>query len=441
MTDIPDTAHSVLNQTEREARRRRRSVSRWLKRIIFGLLAAAMGMALVYAAMPRPLAVDVAAAVRGPLQVYVHEDGKTRVKHRYKVWAPLNGTMLRVALHPGDSVAEGEALFRILPTAAPLLDERTRARAQAQLAAAQADLRQAQANANIGVVLEESASSEAARFRAMGERGAVSQQSVEQTLFAHKAQREELARAQFAVKVAKHRVAEARAVLGRLQAEKGRSSPSKSAASAARGDDGQFHVTAPAAGVVLDVSRESEGYISAGTEVLEIGDPGALEIVADILTNDAVQIQAGDAVRITGWHSGEESHLNGRVRLIEPSAFTRISALGVEEQRVNVIVDFDDPHERWQVLGDGYRIEVNIEVWSADDVLSVPSSAVFRHGDDWAVFAICDAGIACLTPIELGRRNPDRAHVQSGLKEGQRVILNPSDRITSGIRVVDRAEL
>lgn len=408
----------------RQNRRAWRTAGRWVKRVVLIALALAALAALVVAFLPKPVTVDLAAATRGPMRVAVREDGKTRVEHRYVISAPIGGNLLRIDLEPGDAVAADQVLARIVPAIPPLLDERTRAEAGARLNVALAAQRQATAQADAARAAHELARREADRYRALGDRKAMAQQAVDRAVFEERARSEALASAEFAVKVAAHQASMARAALGRMQGPRGKQAEAE-----------EIALAAPIAGQVLRVLQESETVVPAGQVLLEVGDPDALEVVVDVLTRDAVHIVPGAAVTVERW--GGDQPIRAHVHRVEPSAFTRLSALGVEEQRVNVIIDFDDPPEAWKALGDGYRVEVAITIWAADDVLTVPVSAVFRHGDAWAVY-VEQGGHARLTPVEVGRRNQDRAQILAGLDAGTRVIVHPSDRVQDGVELLAR---
>ena len=251
-------------------------------------------------------------------------------------------------------------------------------------------------------------------------RGTVAQVALDRAELEHRSRREEVTSAEFGVRVAAHQLEMARAALGRF-------------------DDGanageQMEVTSPIEGQVLRLLHESAGVVQAGTPLVELGDPSHLEIAVDVLTSDAVQITPGQRVIVERW--GGDS-LEGHVRLIEPSAFTRTSALGVEEQRINVVIDLDSPRDEWRRLGDGYRVETQIVIWEADDALKVPANAVFRHEGGWAVYAIVD-GVARLTSVETGRRNGLEVEVIGGLEEGARLVAHPSDQVSDGVPVEGR---
>jgi len=415
----PTTA--ISSSKPKNERAKKRSIARWARRIVVTLLALGLVAALVVAWLPKPLVVDVAAVARGPMRVSIDEDGRTRVKDRYVVSAPMTGNVGRLELHPGDAIVERAIIARIVPAAAPLLDARTRAELEARVGQAQAARMQAEsgiARAQAALAL---ATTTAARQRTLTASGAASLVERERSDLEERARTEELTSARFGARVAAHQVEMAQAAIGRVGGRGGATE--------------QLEVTSPVAGQVLRVIQQSEGVVGPGTPLVEVGDPSALEIVVDVLTTDAVIIRPGAHVEIDRW--GGERKLRGHVRLVEPSAFTRVSALGVEEQRVNVVIDLDEPRERWSALGDGYRVEAAIVVWEEPDVLRVPASAVFRRGEGWAVFRL-EGGVARLRTVDAGKRNGLDVQIVRGLAVGDRVIAHPSDRVVDGVDAVAR---
>ncbi|HWP06444.1 MAG TPA: HlyD family efflux transporter periplasmic adaptor subunit [Polyangiaceae bacterium] len=405
----------------KKARERRHAIARNARHALLGLLLAGAGVFAVLAMRPQPVPIDVARVVRGPLVVAIAEDGTTRVKDRYVVSAPVTGSLSRLGLEPGDAVKEGDPLAEIAPTQSPLLDERTRAEAQARLGAALSALGQAQAQVSRARVAKELAEQELARTKKLAANGSISAQALEQAEFGLRMRSEELASAEFGGKVAVEEVRIARVALGR----EGSGAPK----------DRHVDVLSPVSGRVLGIHHKSAGVVQASTPLVEVGDPSALEVVVDLLTTDAVHVLPGTPVVIRGW--GGDHPLDGRVRRIEPSAFTRPSALGVDEQRVNVIVALTEPRGNWETLGDGYRVEARIVLWQAERVLKVPQGAVFRHGDGWAVFAV-NGNVARLTPVTLGHRGETEAEISAGLAEGTAVAVHPGDRVKDGARVEPR---
>lgn len=423
MSNASETVVATATARERAAarskRERSRSLKRWAKRIALAAMALALALAVVMALIPDPIAVDVASAVRGPMEIAVTEDGKTRVKHRYIISAPLAGEMPRLTLFEGDPVGAGEVLARIVPPASPLLDARTRAQSEARLTAALAAERQARAHVSRAGVASDEAEHHLERQRKLVASAVSPAANLETAEFTARVRAEELAAARFGARVATEEVASARAALGLITKRR-------------RGGAEELEIRTPVAARVLRVIRRDAGLIAAGTPIVEVGDPGSLEVVVDVLTRDAVAIREGAPVRIVRW--GGDHTIIGHVERIEPSAFTRISALGVEEQRVNVIVVLDDPAETWSVLGDGYRVEAQIEIFRGNDLVTVPASSVFRHEEGWAVFAI-DDGAAKLVAVDAGNRNDTQVEIRSGLAEGARVIRHPSERVADGTKV------
>jgi len=388
-------------------------------------LAAALGfVALAWWAMrPPAVPVEVGAATRGPLQLSVDEEGETRVRQRFVVAAPATGRLLRVALEEGDPVAVDDVVARIVPSP---LDPRDRAAAEARLQAAEDARRVAEARSSLAQAALAQAERDLERAERLREAGARSDEEVERARLERTRARREREAARFATAAAEHDADAARAVLMASRANRlDLASPDDPCATPGVCID----VRAPVAGDVLRVHEESERIVTAGVPLVELGDPAAIEIVVDVLSADAVKIRPGADLWVEDW--GGDKPLRATVRRVEPSGFTKVSALGVEEQRVNVIGDFVDTPDG---LGDGFRIEARIVVWQADDVLRVPSSALFRHGDGWAVFVV-DGGIAHRREVEVGARGPFEAELKGGLEEEESVVLHPSDRLGDGVRV------
>lgn len=393
----------------------RRKWVRWL--LVFLAVAGVVATAVV-AWMPRAVDVEVASVSKGRLVVTVDEDGRTRVIDRYLVSAPIAGNLGRIELDAGDRIEGGEVLARLVPLPPPLLDARTRAESKARVDAALAAKKQAQAAVNRARAALDFAASEADRARAVVKQGGLALSDAERAVADERRTREDLRSATFAGKVAEHELTLAQTALLRLSGQEHAGE--------------QMEILSPIDGQVLKVLQRSEGVVQAGTPVIEVGDPAALEVVIDVLSQDATRIPPGAPTEIVRW--GGARPLRAHVRTVEPSAFTKLSALGVEEQRVNVIVDLDEPHEAWASLGDGYRVEARISVWQGDDVLFVPASAVFRHGDAWATFVI-EGGDARVRVIELGQTNGLETEVLSGVEEGETVIAYPSDSVRDGVAV------
>jgi HlyD family secretion protein len=400
-------------------------VSVALRRAITIVVVLAVLAALVFAFLPEPVAVDLAAVSRGPMQVTVDEEGQTRIKERYVVSAPLAGRLRRIALDPGDVVEAGlTVVATIEPTDPQLLDARARAEAEARVRAAEAAVRQAGANLERVSAKLDFAENELARARDAFEGGGASEREVDELTQLHRIEVKLHRAAQFAEEIARFELEQARSALVHTNPD----------AELAEGHI-QFRILAPITGRVLRVFQESVAVVSPGAPLLELGDPTDLELVIDVLSTDAVRIASGDEIVIEHW--GGEEPLLASVRVVEPSAFTKVSSLGVEEQRVNVVADFVSPFDDRRTLGDGYRVEARIVLWREDDVLRVPTSAIFRHDEQWCVFAV-EGERAVRRPVEIGRRNGLVAQVAGGLDAGDRVIVHPSDKVTDGTGVAPR---
>ncbi len=380
---------------------------------------------LAYSFWPRPIEVDVARASHGSLRVTVDEDGKTRIKERYVVSAPLAGQLQRISLRAGDSVVAGKTLLAVIEPSDPgLLDDRARTQAEARVKAAEATRQQAVARLGRARFAHDLAVKELQRIRQMVVGRDTTYQDFESAEHRERMAQEDMKAAQFAIQIADFELDLARAALVRTRPR----SPGDA-------DTWRFEIHAPVSGRVLRVFQESFTVVTAGQQLLEVGDPSDLEVEIDVLSSDAVKIAPGAKVILEHW--GGDAPLMGQVRVVEPSGFMKRSALGVEEQRVNVIIDFVDPPEKRRRLGDAYRVEARIVIWSADNVLKVPSGCLFRRGEDWSVFAI-ENGSAQLRRVVVGRSNALETEITSGLEDGAVVILHPGDKIQPGIRVLPR---
>ncbi|MDH3979237.1 MAG: efflux RND transporter periplasmic adaptor subunit [Gammaproteobacteria bacterium] len=389
----------------------------------FILLAVAIAAALAWGFWPAPLLVESATVVRAPLSVTVDEEGQTRVKDRFVISAPVAGYLQRIVLEVGDSVTRGQALAFMEPLRPEVLDPRSRARAEAQVAAANAAIKSAEQKVSAARAEAGFASNDFKRKQQLQEQSLVSRDALEQAATRSREAAAQLRSAEFSVEVARYELEAAQTA---LQYSIG-----------SDGDEGLETVAlkAPVASQVLQIHHKSEGVVATGEPLLEIGDPSALEVAVDVLSADAVRIQPGTRVQLLRW--GGPRVLEAVVRTIEPTGFTHISALGVEEQRVWVIADLVSPYSDWQQLGDGYRVEAQFVLWQDDDVLQVPASALFRHDDSWSVFTI-DAGKARLVTVGEGRSNGLATQILDGIGPGERVILHPDDRIADGVRVVEK---
>ena len=384
------------------------------------LLSAALIGALVGVALwPRTVAVELATVTSGPLTVTADDEGRTRVRERYIVAAPTTGRVLRIELAPGDRVTRGAVVARLQPEPPTLLDARASAEASAILDSARAAVGRARAEEQRARAALAHAQRELARTRGLTAAGAASVQDLER-------REAEEALASAAANAASFAASAASADVARAQARVTPPAPA--------GRGAIVVVRSPVDGTVLSRLRESEGTVPAGEPLLVIGNPGRLEIVVDLLSTDAVRVAPGARATVSGW--GGDSTLDAIVRLVEPSGFTATSALGVDEQRVNVVLDLVDA-AACAPLGDAYRADVSIVLWEAPDVIRVPTSALFRDGERWAVF-VARNGRAQRTFVELGHQTGQEAEVLAGLSAGESVIVHPPDRIRDGVRIQAR---
>lgn len=393
---------------------------RW---IVVAAISAAVILVIVYGFMPRPVAVDIVKASRGLLRVTIEEEGKTRVKDRFVVSAPVAGFMQRVELEVGDPVRKGQTVVVLEPLRSSVLDPRSRAEAEAAVAAAEASLKAAEEKARGAKADAEYAKANLERTRKLYQSGYVSKDAMEQSETEAKRTEANLLSAEAGVKVARFELEKARTAL-RYSAAEGSGDHSRTVA-----------IRTPVEGRVLKVHRESEGAVNSGEALIDIGDPRKLEVKVEVLSADAVNIKPGTTVLFERW--GSDAPLSGKVRVVEPAGFTKISSLGVEEQRVLVIADITSLPESWQRLGDGYRVEASFIIWEGKDVLQVPASALFRKGEGWAVFVVKNRR-ALQRQVAIGHRNGLVAEIVSGLAEGEEVIVHPDDTVKDGVRVRPR---
>lgn len=392
-----------------------------LGRILFALgvvTALALG---VWIMVPQPVPVEAVAVAKGKFMATVDEDGKTRIRERYVVAAPLPGRLTRVRRKAGDAVKADEMIAAIVPAPAPFLDPRSRREQEERLGIAEATRERTKAMVERAQAQTAQAKKELDRIRTLTETGSSTAQALERAETAMRVANRELRAAEFQDHATEHEIEQTKALLA--QYGDGTNAPDR------------WNVTAPVSGLVLKISQESETIVQAGTPILEIGDPLDLEIVVDVLSTDAVEIKPGAAVIIEHW--GGPGVLAGRVRRIEPAAFTKISTLGVEEQRVNVLIDIVSPQQDWKGLGDAYQVDTRITVFTRDDATIIPSGALFRTGESWNVYVVSD-GRAQRRTVELLRRSGRFAAVTAGVQSGEHVIIYPSDRVVSGVRVETR---
>lgn len=364
-------------------------------------------------ARPEAVPVEVHAADRGALRVTVEGIAKTRVRDRFAIAAPVAGQLERITLRPGDPVSRDQVVARILGPAPAPLDPRERRELEARLLATRAAETRAAASLEQARVAAAQATRDLERSITLGNALVIAPSDVEAARALERTRHEEVHMAEAALRQATAEVAGVKAALGRGG---GRGLP--------------VEVRSPASGAVLRVERESGGPVPAGALLLEVGDTGRLEVVADLPSADAVRVSSGDAGTVAGW--GGRSTLAARVRRIEPAGFTKVSPLGVEEQRVNVILDPVGPG--WEALGDAYAVDATIVVREVPDAVLVPSSALFREGEGWAVFAL-DGDRARLRRVSVAARSGGTTALDGGVAPGDRVVLYPGDRIADGVRV------
>jgi len=396
-------------------------------KLALGVAAAALAALAIWALQPQPVTVETAKVTRGPFEQTVSDDGKTRVRDRYVVSAPLSGRVDRIQLKAGDPVKEGQVVAVLTPSMPAFLDARTARELEARVGAAEAQRLRAAAEVQKADAQVEQARSDLERARTLSKGGFVSDNALEQARLALLTAQKGHEAAKFAEHAAMHEVEQARAALVRYRAE-----------SAGKITGARWEVRSPIRGSVLRVVQESEGVVALGAPLVEVADPRSLEAVVDVLSEEGVAVRPGMPARIE-LGSGVPP-LAARVRLIEPAAFTKISALGVEEQRVNVVLDFVEPLDRVQTIGDGFRVDAHIVTLKADDALQAPVGALFRRGEGWAVFVL-EGDRAVLRQVKSTRRNGTEAMIDEGLKAGDTVIVYPSDALEDGARVEVRAPL
>lgn len=402
----------------------------WIKRILLGAVVLLAAAGFYYALSPKPVLVDAALIEKSPLRVTVDEEGETRIRDIYVVSAPIGGKVLRSPREVGDEALKGKTLLAVIQPEDPsFLDIRKRRELEAAVLAAEASIILTESEIRRAKSELEFARSDMKRAKSLAERGTVSQRALEKAALEVQVREAGVAEAQANLELRKRELESARArLIGPTQS-------GDTGNTADTSDSCCVEVYAPENGRVLKLHRESEQIVRSGSPLLEIGDPQDLEIVVDLLSTDMVKVKPGAEAQIEGW--GGKGILNAKVRRVDPAGFTKVSALGIEEQRVNAVLDLTDAKEKWAALGHDFRVFVRITVWSDDNSLTVPLSALFRRGRDWAAFRVVD-GAAELVKVEIGERNTEYAQLLSGLEEGDQVILHPSDRITHGVAVAER---
>lgn len=368
---------------------------------------------------PATISVETAVVVKGEFIAAIEEDGRTRIRDRFTIAAPLSGRLTRISLRPGDTVEQDQIVAVLQPVLPPLRDPRTRKELEERVGAAEASLEEAvSAHERLKLALAKS-QIDHERAQQLRERGVISQAQLERDTFAFEAAGRDANAAERRRHAAVHALAEASTALQLTADTDTRASE-------------RLNITAPVAGRVLRVHQESEGAVNAGAPLMEIGDPANIEVIVDVLTTDAVRIPQGADVTIDRW--GGDAPLRGKVRRVEPSGFTKVSALGVEEQRVWTIVDIVSPPETWRALADGFRVEVNVVLERLTDSTVAPASSLFRRGDGWFAFVIAD-GRAYARRVYVARRSGRNAAISSGLTAGDRVIVYPPSSLSEGARV------
>jgi len=390
----------------------------WRKRLIWTGVALLVAAALAYGFWPRAVAVDTSTVTRGPMREAIEQEGKTRVRDRYVVASPVTGRLERPGWKVGDRVRKGQELLRIDPAASALLDPRNRAQARARVHQAHASLGRARAQLQAAQAEQDLATRELERTRRLHARDKASDAALDQAENRSALAKARVRSGEFGVKVARFQLEGARAAL------KGGQAPGH-----------PLVLKAPVTGRILKVQEENRAPVTPGKPLLTLGDTTSLEVVVDVLSSDAVRIDPGTAVEFTGWGGGRTLH--GQVSRVEPSGYTKVSALGVEEQRVDVIAAITSPRQAWRALGHGYRVDARFVLWSAEDVLQVPDSALFRHGEQWAAFVVEDGRIHRRT-VEVGHRSGLKAQIRDGLQQGQTVVTHPANTLRPGMRVRPR---
>ncbi len=390
------------------------------------IIAAVIVLAMVYGFFPKAVDVDLVQVKRGPLQVTIEEEGRTRLKERFVITAPTAGYLERITAKAGDKVKKDQNIIVLEPLRSPVLDSRSRAEAESTVTATEAAL-------NAAVEKESAAAADAGymekrieRLKNLYAKGSISKDQFDQIEAETRKARAIQRSAQAAVEVARSELERAKTLLQNYASIENTAGHNT------------VYVASPINGSIFRIFKESEGAVNVGEPLMEIGDSRNLEVRVEVLSSDAVKIQKGTKVFFKRW--GGDGILEGVVRVVEPSGFTKISSLGVEEQRVFVIADITSPSENWSALGDGYRLEAHFVIWDGKDVLQIPTSSLFRVNDDWAVF-VEEKGKAQQRLLKIGNRNGLVAEIISGLNEKEKVIAHPDDTVNNGVRVNERSAL
>lgn len=391
----------------------------WRKHSIITSVALLIVVLLIWGFWPQAVFVEAIEVKRAPLTITIEEEGRTRVVDRYVIAAPVDGVACRQQLNVGDEVKQGQVLLGITPLESQALDPRSRAQTKAQVAAAESALHAAEQQAQAAAADAKLAVIEHKRLKPLAEKGVISTDAFDKAATQVQTTAAAQRSADFQIEVARYELQAAKTVLDYTAANRGE--PAE-----------RLPVVSPIDGRVLKVVRECEGPVRTGDTLLEVGDPTLLEVEVDVLSADAVKIKQGMQVLFDRW-GGDES-LEGIVRIIEPVGFTKISALGVEEQRVLIISDITSPAEQWQRVGDGYRVEARFILWHEDDVLQIPASSLFRYQQGWAIFVV-ENKQAKRRVVKVGQRNGLVAQIIEGVSEGEQVVNHPSDDVEDGRRI------
>jgi HlyD family secretion protein len=389
--------------------------------ILLGAGLAALAALAAWALRPQPVAVETAEVASGAFEQAVADDGKTRVRDRYVVAAPLAGHVERIQLEVGDPVKQGQIVAELTPTAPAFIDARTQRELRGRIGAADAQVARAGAEALKAQAQRDQARADLERQARLSKEGFISQTVREQAELSLRVAERALEAARFAEEAARHDLSQARAALSRYES----GAPSA-----------KWPVTSPVAGAVLRVAQKSESPVALGAPLVEVADPRSLEVVVDVLSQEAVALRPGMPARL---ELGQGvAPLAARVRLVEPAAFTKVSALGVEEQRVNVVLDFAEPLDKVQTIGDGFRVEARIVTYLQEKALKAPVGALFRDGEGWAAFVV-EGERARKRAVKVARRNSVEALIEDGLKPGERLVVYPSDALKDGGRIEVRS--
>lgn len=415
----------------------KRSKKTWTGRVLGIVIASGLVLLAVRAFASTPVIVDMGVVTRGLLRITVEDDGRTRVRERYSISAPIHGRLLRISLRPGDAVrAARTTVAEFAPTAPDMLDARSKSQAESTLRRSEAALEGATARLRQAEIELAAAEQSLVRVRGLREQGLEAEKHREAAEHDAESAREGRRAAQYAVQVARY---ERDVAAASLRTPSTADIMDESSVGQAERPDptGRLSLRSPIDGTVLRVFEESARTLTPGTPILEVGNTESLEVVADFLSQDAVRVRPGMVAIVDGWSDANEPALSARVRIVEPGGFTKTSALGVDEQRVNIVLDPIGDEQTWSHLGDGYHVEVAIVVWEGQDVLAIPAGALFRRGSAWKTYVV-ESGVARERMVVVGRSNGLLTEVVSGVVADTRVVLYPNDLLVDGSRVEGR---